>query len=146
MQNQPSTIQFSLRALFVSVAFVGLALLALKYPTAWVLLVAQVALLLLVVYAVIAAVVSTGSRRLFWLAFTVSAAASIFGNHVAVPYPGMYWLWGMLQPRVPTSSLVTEPELNFRQLLGVLYIITVSTIAAYIIPWLVQRGQKPPQA
>lgn len=36
--------------------------------------------------------------------------------------------------------------MGFGMILNRLVLVVVSTIAAYTIPWLVQRGQKPPEA
>lgn len=153
MPNQPSTFRFTLRALFIVTAFVGLGLLALKYPNAsrpWV----NMSVVLLVAYASISALVRTGTRRLFWAAFAVTAATALLAcqSHLLmgpITYLPSSWFSSLAQalhpPRGP-GGLDTPATYSCTQITHLLSIIVLSTAAAYIIPWLVQRGQKPPRA
>lgn len=142
MQNQPSTLQFSLRALFIVTAFVGLGLLALKYPSPWALLVVSLAVLLLFAYAVVASLVSTGNRRLFWAAFAATAVTRLLGQYTIVPYDCIQWLWVVLHPPGPHSDPAYSGGTTFHAICANLSVVVVSTIAAYLIPWLVRRGKQ----
>ncbi|MBC8870167.1 MAG: hypothetical protein H8E44_12160 [Planctomycetes bacterium] len=144
MQNQPNTLRFTLRALFICTAFVGLGLAALLRPFAWVLMIVQVVVLLLVVYAFVSALVSTGNRRLFWAAFAATATAAGFLHFLGVPHQYGKWLWWVLHGEDPHPAATGQgaPSSAFRLILQDFYVIAVSTAAAYIIPWLVQRRQE----
>ena len=145
MQNQPSTFRFTLRALFICTAFVGLGLLAMKYPSLAVTPV-QLAVVLLVAYAVIAALVHTGTSRLFWGAFAVAAVIWLVSRFY-VPDEYVRFVWMMNHPEAlalqPWERITQGTEKALIEVLHCLFAVLVSTVAAYIIPWLVQRGQKP---
>lgn len=132
-----------MRALFMLTVFVGLGLLALKYPSAWMHMIVKVAVLLLVVYAFISALVSTGNRRLFWAAFAATAVAFMLmsENFLAqfLPYEWTNSIFLRLHPADEMGVQNREANVAFAIMLNRLCLILISTIAAYLIPWLVQR-------
>ncbi len=147
MQNKPSTFRFSLRALFMVTAFVGLGLLALMYPLHWVPFAITLAVAFLFAYSIVAVLASKGSRRLFWAAFAATAAAilllseNIFSQFL--PHDWMTSIFLHLHPTDEMGVQNRDADMGFVQTVNRLLTITISTVAAYIIPWLVQRGQKP---
>lgn len=164
MEHQPNTFRFSLRALFVCTTFVGVGLLAIKYPSPISDLVVTVATLLLLASAIAIALLTTGSRRGFWATFAVFSFVLL--QHPEVVPPGLsHQLWKVVHrdmdvPITPRSSLPLPPpsfssddlgesvsrSIAFRDILFHCSVLVFSTAAAYIVPWLVQRGQKPPVA
>lgn len=144
MQDQPSTFRFSLRALFVYTTLAGLGLAGLMYASPWVVLSLTLVVAFLFCYAVVAVLAASGNRRLFWAAFAATAVTLRFGfkeppNLVTIR------LWELLFPGTAPHAVHFpdyEDVCSFATLLSVL---VVSITTAYIIPWLVQRGQKPPQ-
>jgi hypothetical protein len=154
MQTPPSKFRFSLRALFVATAFVALGLGALKYPFEWVLFGVDLAVALSVVFALVSALVSAGSRRLYWAAYTASAFAFLLmGTEPTLTFlppkllniicEAMHPMYVPID-RVSFESLDMESAGFFLEIANRLGVVVFSTVAAYIIPWLVQRGQKPP--
>jgi hypothetical protein len=140
MQDQPSRFRFSLRALFVSTAFVGLGLYALKCPSPWLPLVLGTVIVFLFCYAVVAVLASTGSRRLFWAAFATMVVTLQFGVK-ELPMECSMLIWHFLP--VPNAyQELTVPWPLLHNIASLLSMLAISTVAAYIIPRLVQRGQE----
>jgi hypothetical protein len=145
MQNQPGTFRFSLRAMFICTAFVALGVLALMHASPWVELVLALVVVLLFAYSIVAVLATTGSRRLFWAAFAATAFMLCFGVK-ELPDQCVGWLWDVLYPNTEPWA-VSFPSLDdLRNVATRLFHLVVSTAAAYILPWLVQRGRQPPQA
>ena len=146
MQNQPSTFRFSLRALFVCTAFVGLGLLALKYPSDWLLMLVNLAVAFSIVYALISAWVNMGGHRLFWGAYAATAVTLLISKF-DVPETVVEVVWSVMHSGStlryvnPFGELVRTATW-FARVLDFLFVLAISSVAAYIIPWLVQRGQK----
>ena len=147
MQNQPSTFRFTLRAMFICTAFAGLGLVVLKDSNDRMPIIVNLAVELLIVYAIIAALARTGRRRLFWAAFAATAVL-IFINDKGI-YRGFFYelageLWALtLQHLLIPGGAHQDQWTAFLFIGDRLCLILISTAAAYIIPWLVQRGQKP---
>lgn len=150
MQNQSSTFPFTWLAFANCAAFAGLGLLALKLPSPWMLLIVDLTVVFVVAYALVSVlVVSTGSRqKLFWAAFFAAFVASSLllesPYSSRLPYVFVKWLLMLLHPS-PSKLAGGESEYFFI-IAGRLFVVMISTAAAYIIPWLVQRGQKPQEA
>ena len=109
------------------------------------------ALMGFVTYAFVAAVASTGSRRLFWAAFAASACVSLFVGLSLGPYRPSVWLWDVIRPAeheaaaaIRSGQRAGADTQAFDAIFRDIFVIAVATVAAYIIPWFVQRGQKPP--
>lgn len=140
MQNQSNAFNCTLRVLFVSVAFVVTGWLALTHPNDWVLLVVELAISLLVAYALVFALVSTGSRRLSWAAFLGTLATNAWfllpGYRGQLPTEFVRWASAI---RGQPHRFHGKEDANFATILACLLIIAVSTASAYVIPWLVQR-------
>jgi drug/metabolite transporter (DMT)-like permease len=130
--------------LFICTAFVGVGLLALMYPFHWVAMTVQLAAVLVVAYAFIAALASTGTRRLFWAAFAATAIVFLFGQILSVPYECTIMLWNALHPADPHNGLASDifidQDVPFHSIRANLYVLVVSTAAAYLLPWLAKRG------
>ena len=151
MRDQPSTFRFNLWALFVCTTFVGLGLAALRYASPWGRCTADFALMGFVTYAFVAAVASTGSRRLFWAAFAASACVSLFVGLSLGPYRPSVWLWDVIRPAeheaaaaIRSGQRAGADTQAFDAIFRDIFVIAVAIVAAYTIPWLVQRGQEPP--
>jgi|PlaIllAssembly_1097288.scaffolds.fasta_scaffold233197_2 hypothetical protein len=157
MQNQPSTLRFSLRAMFIWTAFVALGLAALKYPFAWVAFVVDLAIGFSVVFALVSALASMDSGRLFWAAYAASVPVIFFISPINIttsflPPEWVNILAETIHPtdiqleRVAFDFLEVDAARNFLLIANRLSAVMFSAVAAYIIPWLVQRGKKPPHA
>ena len=144
MQNQPSVIRFTLRALFICTAFVGLGLSALMYPFDWVLLIVNLVVVLLVTYAFIRVLACTGNRRLVGVCFMAASMLLIFNVYVP-PFSHELTL-RLCEVLHGEASIGTKEKQYFLPIARRLYLIVLSTAAAYFVPWIAQRGQKPPQA
>lgn len=145
MDEPVSTFRFSLRGLFVTTAFVGFGLAALRYPYSPVLLILGSITVLLFAYAAVMVLASTGRRRLFWAAFATTAVAVYSVRRTVVPVDLCRQLARVLSVPVISTDPSYRQDLSFNDVVFLLHLLMVSTLAAYIIPWLVQRGQKPPQ-
>ena len=155
MQDQPSTYRFSLRALFVCTAFMGLGLLAVRYPCALADQLLNLVLSLLYPSAVALAFLTRGGPRRFWATFAIFAVALGWSQN-ALPAVATDWFWwlfhkpdsfeGILAYQLHIDPYVDYPdsltELNpvsFRDVLWRLLIVACSTTAAYVIPRLTRR-------
>ena len=150
MQNHPSTFRFTLRALFICTAFVSIGLLALMHPLYWVPFAITLAVAFLFAYSIVAVLASTDHRRLFWAAFAATAAAILLMSESIFPQLLPHdWMTGIFLQLHPTDEMGVQnrdADMAFAQIVNRLLTIPISTVAAYIIPWLVQRGRTPPQA
>ena len=145
MQNQPSTFRFSLRAMFICMAFMGFGMAALRYPHSWVMLILGMVAVLLFAYAAVVVLATAGRRRLYWAAFAATAVSVYFLRRTVVPVDLCRQLGKALSVPVASTDPLYRQDLCFYDVAVLLHLLTVSTLAAYIIPWLVQRGQKQPQ-
>ena len=143
MHHEPSTFQFSLRAMFIYTTLVALGLLGLMYTAPWVVLLLWIVVVLLFSYAIVAVLASSGNRRLFWAAFATTAVALRFSVN-ETPNLVKDWLWGVLFPDTPAYVSHFPSYDDVCDFARLLFVLAVSTTAAHIIPWLVQRGQEPP--
>lgn len=143
MENR-AAFRFSLRGLFVCAAFVGLGLLALMNPHNWVLSLLTLTHSALFVYAVVVVLASTGARRLFWAAFASSMLLADVAYFDAWQAEFSNQLTALLHPDLD-DGLAFGPEDPFyvcSSLLSQFLTLAVSVVLAYVIPYLVQRGQK----
>ena len=140
--------------MFVWTAFVALGLAALKYPFAWVVVVVNTAVVASVVFALVSALASVGSRRLFWAAYAASGVVVLVISpaEISTFLPddlANIMCRAMIPQDIPVERLGYGFELdatqNWMLIADRLSVVVGSTAAAYIIPWLVQWGQKPPQ-
>ena len=147
MSDKPSTPRFSLRALFVLVAFMGLGLLAIRYSNAVALDAVRAMTGILYASAAAIALLTEGSRRPFWAAFAITAIILTWLSEPYIPHSTTNYLWPIFHPDHPlpdpaSSYRIDTPEPN-PQLFGVivwrLSVVLISTAAAYIIPWFVHR-------
>jgi hypothetical protein len=146
MQNQPSRFHFSLRAVFIWTTFVALGLAALKYPFIWVGVVVNLAVAYSVVFALISALVNRGDRRLFWATYAATVPAIVLlSQNYFTPLLPQRWMRSFYMAIHATDMVEDGSDVFFMQLVEELCLVVFSAIAAYIIPWLVQRGQKQPQ-
>jgi len=140
MQDQPSTFRSGLPALFICIAVVGLWLLCRVAPHPWLVLIINLVLAFSVAYALISVLVSTGNRRLSSAAFAATAVVLLsiqlpitecFSQH----YRLLLWFKMLVHDNYsPHNYLI-------RGLHDRLFVIMLSVAAAYLLPWIVQRGQ-----
>jgi hypothetical protein len=145
MTDKPSHPGFSLTTLLLWTAFAGLGCLAVKYPSVWVMHLINMTLVFLFAYATGAAFVCGGSRRLFWVVFCSSLLlVLLIGQPAEWRSVGQISAWMHPDVDEPSSFGGTRSiqYYNCTTVIGRLITPVLSTIAAYIIPWLVQRTQK----
>jgi thiol:disulfide interchange protein len=122
---------------------VALSLLALKYPSAWVLQLVRLVSVFLFAYALVAVLSASGSRRLFWAAFAAVQFTVMHGASVVVPSQFTEWLQEVYSAYPPEDeySSFRETQTQYNQLASCLQVLVVATVAGYIVPWVVKWRQ-----
>lgn len=150
MRDQPSIPRYSLRTSFIGLAFVGLGLLALMRPFDWVLLIVNLAVSYSIVFALVSALASTGSRRLVAATYAATALTMFLSGQMFYSrlLPDRWVETVYVAMHAPSDPAVWNADNAgaFCAILDRLCVVVLSTVAAYIIPWLVQRGNMPPHA
>jgi hypothetical protein len=139
MSRNRITISFTLQTLFVLMAFLGLGLTAMKYPSGWGWSSVNLAVLVLASYGVASALATDGDRRLQWAAFSTIL---IIGQN------GMTHI-------VPTSILNAaafafhneslddfDARYPFGMIIYAMANMATAAICALIIPWLVKMKSR----
>lgn len=149
MNDQSHTIRFSLRAIFIGTALVGIGVLTLKYPYSWVLSLVNLAVAFSIVFALISAVAGTGSRRLFHATYGLAAVTVLLMTEMFLsPFLPNDWIGHFYIVSHPMDTLSidnADAEMYFVQIIRRWELVVLSTAAAYTIPWLVTRRHTAPQ-
>ncbi len=149
MNDQPNTIRFSLRAIFIGMSLVGIGVLTLKYPYSWVLCLVNLAVAFSIVFALISAVAGTGNRRLFHATYGVTAMTIFVMFPVSeLWFLDIVWLetiYSSIHPDTAWSVENSDTRTWFVLIIWRWLVVVLSTAAAYTIPWLATRRHTAPQ-
>jgi len=140
VQSERRPFQFSLRTLFICTALVGPSLLAIKDSGEWIISVAIAIIVFGIGLAVTCALANANIRRLSWAALAAVMCVSLPDTLMLAPRAVPIWLWGVMHlDRNSEGRLIALPPPQFDVILYVIAMITITTIVAYIIPWLSKR-------
>jgi hypothetical protein len=149
MNDQPNTIRFSLRAIFIGMSLVGIGVLTLKYPYSWVLSLVNLAVAFSIVFALISAVAGTGNHQLFCVTYGVMAVtALLMTQQFLSPFLPDQWIetiYSAIHSEYGWSAESVDTKMGFVQIVSRWEVVVLSTAAAYTIPWLATRRNTAPQ-
>lgn len=148
MHNQPYTVRFSLRAIFVGMFLVGIGVVTLKYSYSWVLFLVNLGVIFSIVFALISAWAGTGNRRLFYATYGVTAMTIFVMIPISelafLPVDWLESIYSAIHSEDGWSAGNSDTGTWFVVIIWRWEVVVLSIAAAYIIPWLVTRSNTDP--
>ena len=139
--------RFRLRTLLLWVAFVAVACWALVRPSPWLAALVSLVPALVLAWAVVAAVCTIGSRRVFWIAFAAFGLTSSTTSFAWSIYELGQTIWRRSHGgQAFASAASASSESAFTQSFASTVLLVIATIAAYICQavYIAKQAQNQP--